>query len=77
MQLTINIKDSDKAKVFLNFIKSLDYITVQENEEEIYYPSMSDRDIIDRIDRVAETNEEIKQGKTTLHDDFVKESKKW
>lgn len=72
MQFTINIDDSEKAQVFLNFIKSLDYITIQ--EDSIKYPSMSEKKI---IDRVAETNEEIKQGRTTSHDDFKKSTQNW
>ena len=29
MQTTINIKDSSKAKAFLNFIKSMDFVTAR------------------------------------------------
>jgi len=74
MQITINIKDSSKAKAFLNFIKSLDFVTVKESDENISYPTMTEKEI---IDRVAVTNEQIKQGKTVSHDDLEKESKNW
>ena len=74
MQITINIKDSSKAKAFLNFIKSLDFVTVKESDENISYPTMTEKEI---IDRVAVTNKQIKQGKTVSHDDLEKESKNW
>jgi len=74
MQITINIKDSSKAKAFLNFIKSLDFVTVKENDENISYPIMTEKEI---IDRVAVTNKQIKQGKTVSQDDLEKESKNW
>jgi flagella basal body P-ring formation protein FlgA len=74
MQITINIKDSSKAKAFLNFIKSLDFVTVKESDENISYPTMTEKEI---IDRVAVTNKQIKQGKTVSHDDLEKESLNW
>jgi hypothetical protein len=74
MQITINIKDSSKAKAFLNFIKSLDFVTVKENHKNISYPSMSEKEI---IDRVAISNKQIEQGKTISHDALVEESKNW
>ncbi|MCC5924561.1 MAG: hypothetical protein JJT77_12310 [Crocinitomicaceae bacterium] len=74
MQITINIKDSTKAKAFLNFIKSLDFVTVKESDENISYPTMTEKEI---IDRVAVTNKQIKQGKTVSHDDLEKESLNW
>ena len=74
MQITININDSSKAKAFLNFIKSLDFVTVKESDENINYPTMTEKDI---IDRVAVTNKQIKQGKTISHDDLYHESQNW
>ena len=74
MQITINIKDNSKAKAFLNFIKSLDFVTVKESDENISYPTMTEKEI---IDRVAVTNKQIKQGKTVSHDDLEEESKGW
>jgi flagella basal body P-ring formation protein FlgA len=74
MQITININDSSKAKAFLNFIKSLDFVTVKENDKNISYPTMTEKEI---IDRVAVTNKQIKQGKTISHDDLYNESQNW
>ncbi|MCC5916229.1 MAG: hypothetical protein JJU02_02760 [Cryomorphaceae bacterium] len=74
MQITINIKDSSKAKAFLNFIKSLDFITVKESDDNISYPSMTEKEI---IDRVAVTNKQIKEGQTISHSDLEKESQNW
>lgn len=71
MQITINITDRSKAKAFLNFIKSLDFVTVKEN---ISYPSMTEKEV---IDRVTLTNKQIKQGKTISHDNLQKESQNW
>ena len=74
MQITINIKDSSKAKAFLNFIKSLDFVTVKESDENMSYPTMSEKEI---IDRVAITNKQIKQGETVSHDDLEEKSLNW
>ncbi|MCH8534563.1 MAG: hypothetical protein LAT51_05790 [Flavobacteriaceae bacterium] len=74
MQITISIKDSSKAKAFLNFIKSLDFVTVKESDEKISYPTLTEKEI---IDRVTLTNEQIEQGKTVSHEDLEKESKNW
>jgi hypothetical protein len=74
MQITINIKDSSKAKAFLNFIKSLDFVTVKENDEDVSFPTMSEKEI---IDRVAISNKQIEQGKTISHDGLAEESKNW
>jgi len=49
MQITINIKDSSKAKAFLNFIKSLDFVTVKESDEDVSFPTMSEKEIIDAL----------------------------
>lgn len=74
MQITIKITDSKKAKAFLNFIKSLDFITIKESEENINFPTMSKEDI---VDRVAVTNKQIKKGKTISHKDLSKEAQNW
>ncbi len=74
MQITISIKDSSKAKAFLNFIKSLDFITVKESDENFSYPSMTEKEI---IDRVSVTNKQIKQGKTISQEDLYKEAQNW
>lgn len=74
MQITINITDSSKAKAFLNFIKSLDFVTVKESDENINYPTMTEKEI---IDRVTVTNKQIKQGKTISQEELQKESRNW
>lgn len=74
MQIIITIKDSRKAKAFLNFIKSLDFITVKESKENSGLPIMTKEQI---INRVAVTNKQIQKGETISHDDLYKESKNW
>ncbi len=74
MQIIINIKDSSKAKAFLEFIRSLDFISIKEGDDNIPYPTMSEKEI---IDRVAITNKQIIQGKTVSQDDLEKESQNW
>lgn len=67
MQIIITIKDSSKAKAFLNFIKSLDFITVKESKENSGLPIMTKEQI---INRVAVTNKQIQKGETISHDDL-------
>jgi hypothetical protein len=74
MEFIISIKDGTKAKAFLNFLKSLDFITIRENKGTQNYPTLSEQEI---VDRVALTNEQIKQGKTISHEDLTKEVKNW
>ena len=74
MQITINIKDSSKAKVYLDFIKSLDYISLKKIDNDIDYPSMSKEEI---IDRVTISNQQIKKRETILQDDLLKEAQNW
>jgi hypothetical protein len=74
MEFIISIKDGTKAKAFLNFLKSLDFITILENKGTQNYPTLSEQEI---VDRVALTNEQIKQGKTISHEDLTKEVKNW
>jgi hypothetical protein len=74
MLITININDSNKAQAFLNFIKSLDFLTVTENNDTLGYPVMSDEDIISRVE---ETNEQIKNGQTISQEELEKSVKNW
>lgn len=74
MQITINVTDSSKAKAFLNFLKSLDFVTIKNNEEDLVFPTLTEKEI---IDRVAVTNEQIKSGETISHNDLKEESKSW
>lgn len=71
MQITIKIKDGSKALAFLNFIKSLDFISIQKSDEITDYPGMTDDEIIDRV-RV--TNQQIKNGETISQSTLLK---KW
>lgn len=74
MLITINIKDSSKAEAFLNFIKSLDFITVTENKKSWDYPSMTDEEIVNRVE---EANVQIKNGQTIAQEDLEKSVKNW
>lgn len=74
MQITINIKDGTKAKAFLNFIKSLDFVTVKEHDENLAYPAMTEKEI---VNRVAITDKQIKEGQTVSHKDLFNESQNW
>lgn len=74
MEIIINIKDKIKAEAFLNFIKSLDFVTVKENQLENDSIVMSDHEV---IERVQVTNKQIQRGDTKTHDEVVKEFKSW
>jgi len=74
MEIIINIKDKIKAEAFLNFIKSLDFVTVKESQVENDSIGMYDQEI---IERVQVTNKQIEQGATKTHDEVVKEFKSW
>ena len=72
MIYTLHIDDSNpKAQAFLEYIKSLDFISMRGNVD---FPSMTDQQIIDQA-IIAE--KEIKEGKTISHDQVLKEFKKW
>ena len=73
-QITLNIED-DKLNSFLAFIKTLDYVSIENNRETtINYPTMTDKQI---IDRVAITNIEIEQGKFISQDQLIQKMKNW
>jgi hypothetical protein len=73
-QITLNIED-DKLNSFLAFIKTLDYVSLENNRETtINYPTMTDKQI---IDRVAITNIEIEQGKFISQDQLIQKMKNW
>jgi len=73
MGFTFHINDisNPKAKAFLEYIKSLDFVSV---EKDVDFPTMTEQQIIDQA-IIAE--KQIKQGKTTPHDQLYKEFKKW
>jgi len=56
MQLLVDIKDKTKESVLLNFLKSLNYISVEEVESKDVYLSDSQKEILDerRNSTVAE-----------------------
>ena len=73
-QITLNIED-DKLNSFLAFIKTLDYVSLENNRETtIEYPTMTDKQI---IDRVAITNTEIEQGEFISQDQLIQKMKIW
>ena len=73
-QITLNIED-DKLNSFLAFIKTLDYVSLENNRETtINYPTMTDKQI---IDRVAITNTEIEQGEFISQDQLIQKMKIW
>lgn len=74
MEFIISIKDGTKAKAFINFLKSLDFISVRENDDNQNFPTMTEQEI---IDRVALTNEQIRKGKTISQLDLKNEVKNW
>ena len=73
-QITLNIED-DKLNSFLAFIKTLNYVSLENNRETtIEYPTMTDKQI---IDRVAITNTEIEQGEFISQDQLIQKMKIW
>jgi hypothetical protein len=73
-QITLNIED-DKLNSFLAFIKTLNYVSLENNRETtIKYPTMTDKQI---IDRVAITNTEIEQGEFISQDQLIQKMKIW
>lgn len=75
MAFTLHIQDSSNPKVlaFMEYVKSLDFVKIIE-EDTIDYPSMSDEEI---IDRVFVTRQEIKDGKLISQDELLEKIKKW
>ena len=73
-QITLNIED-DKLNSFLAFIKTLDYVSLENNRETtINYPTMTDKQM---IDCVAITNNEIEQGEFISQDQLIQKMKIW
>ncbi len=75
MAFTLHINDSTNPKVlaFMEYVKSLDFVKVIEDEISTY-PSMSDKEI---IDRVLVTRQEIQDGKLISQEELVEKIKKW
>lgn len=73
-QITLNIED-DKLKAFIAFIKTLNYVSVENKSgKTVKYPTMTDKQI---IDRVAITNKEIEQGKFISQEQLQQKIKNW
>lgn len=75
MAFTLHIQDSSNPKVlaFMEYVKSLDFVKIIE-EETINYPSMTDEEI---IERVFVARQEIKEGKLISQDELLEKIKKW
>ncbi len=75
MAFTLHITDSTNPKVlaFMEYVKSLDFVNVIE-EEIVNYPTLSDQEI---IDRVLITRQEIKEDKLITQEALIEKIKKW
>jgi len=75
MAFTLHINDTSNPKVlaFMEYVKSLDFVKVIEDENSTY-PTLSDEEI---IERVLVTRQEIKEGKLISHNNLVEKIKKW
>lgn len=73
MPITFQINDlsNPKAKAFLEFLKTLDFVTIS---KEFEYPTMSEKEI---IDQAIVSEKEIEYGDTISHNEFYKAFKKW
>ena len=73
-QITLNIED-DKLNSFLAYIKTLNYVSLENNRDTtIKYPTMTDKQI---IDRVTVANKEIEAGKFISQDQLIQKMKNW
>jgi ABC-type thiamine transport system substrate-binding protein len=75
MAFTFHINDSNNPKViaFMEYVKSLDFVKIVDDEV-INYPSMSDEEI---IQRVFVTRKEVSEGKYISQDELLEKIKKW
>lgn len=74
MRITIQIKDKTKVDDFLNYINSLDYVSICDKEKDLNYPSLTEEEI---VNRVSITNEQIVKGQTISQKDLEEDSKNW
>jgi hypothetical protein len=77
-QISFTIQENE-FQIFMEFLKNLSsvknlYSKDIKFEDDKIFPGMSINDI---IERVSLADEEIKNGDTVLHDEFVKQFKKW
>lgn len=70
ISLIASIEDNSMIDKLLNFLSPSETKT----EKKIKFPSMTRQQM---IDQAILADKEIEQGKTTSHDDFYKEFKKW
>jgi hypothetical protein len=70
----IALLHSNKDLSLLNKIKSLLSFESEVSETEVPYITMTDKEIVKRVDI---TNEEIKQGKTISQDQLFKDAQNW
>lgn len=68
MEIIININDDSKAKAFITFIKSLDFVTVKTKKEEQKISSEQKKAINQAL-------EAVKQGNTIPHEQAMKSIK--
>ncbi len=59
-QIIINIKDENKAKYFIDFLKQIDFISIEKNENEIKLKEISE-EIIESVNNVK--NNKVKSWK--------------
>jgi hypothetical protein len=77
-QISFTIQENE-FQIFMEFLKNLSSVKNLNSkdinlEDEINFPSMTINEIIERVGLAAE---EIKNGDTVLHDEFVKQFKQW
>jgi hypothetical protein len=75
MAFTFHINDSNNPKVqaFMEYVKSLDFVKVIEDDSTAY-PSLSDEQI---IERVLITRKEIQEDQLISQNELVEKIKKW
>ncbi len=75
MAFTFHINDSNNPKVlaFMEYVKSLDFVKVIEDDTTTF-PTLTDEEI---IERVLVTRQEIKDGKLISQEQLAEKIKKW
>ena len=75
MTHVFRIEDSNPyAKSIVAFLKTLDFVQEEKVEKAVKFPSMTEKQVINRVDLA---NKQIKQGKTISQDQLYKESQNW
>jgi ABC-type thiamine transport system substrate-binding protein len=75
MAFTFHINDSNNPKViaFMEYVKSLDFVKVIEDDTTTF-PTLTDEEI---IERVLVTRQEIQDGKLISQEELAEKIKKW